>query len=34
MGSRKAVDEYIAQNGIRNFWARIDGHSVIGVKQI
>ena len=33
MGSRKAVDEYIAQNGIRIFWTRIDDHSVIGVKQ-
>lgn len=33
MGSRKAVDEYIAQNGIRIYWSRIDDHSVIGVKQ-
>jgi hypothetical protein len=33
MGSRKAVDEYIAQNGIRIFWSRIDDHSVLGVKQ-
>lgn len=33
MGSRKAVDEYIAQKGIRIFWTRIDDHSVIGVKQ-
>ena len=32
-GSRKAVDDYIAQNGIRIFWSRIDDHSVIGVKQ-
>ena len=33
MGSRKAVDDYISQNGIRIFWSRIDDHSVIGVKQ-
>ena len=33
MGSRKAVDEYIAQNNIRIFWSRIDDHSVMGVKQ-
>jgi O-methyltransferase len=33
MGSRKAVDEYIAQNGIRIFWSRIDDHSVMGLKQ-
>ena len=33
MGSRKAVDEYIAANNIRIFWSRIDDHSVMGVKQ-
>ena len=33
MGTRKAVDGYIAQNGIRIFWSRIDDHSLIGVKQ-
>lgn len=32
-GVRKAVDEYTADNGIRIFWARIDAHAVIGVKQ-
>lgn len=32
-GSRKAVDDYIRDHGIRIFWSRIDDHSVVGVKQ-
>ena len=32
-GHRKAVDDYVAEHGIRIFWARIDDHAVVGVKQ-
>jgi O-methyltransferase len=32
-GHRKAVDDYVAANGIRIFWARIDDHAVVGIKQ-
>jgi O-methyltransferase len=32
LGSRKAVDEYLAENGVRMFLARVDDHAVVGVK--
>jgi len=32
-GSRKAIDEYVAVHRIRVFWARIDEHAAIAVKQ-
>ncbi|MCZ6605049.1 MAG: class I SAM-dependent methyltransferase [Alphaproteobacteria bacterium] len=32
-GARKAVDDYTSEKGIRIFWARIDTHAVIGIKQ-
>lgn len=32
-GHRKAVDEYVEANGVRIFWARIDDHAVVGIKQ-
>ena len=31
-GSRKAVDDYVAQHRVAIFWSRIDDHAVIGVK--
>ena len=32
LGSRNAVDEYFAENGVRMFLGRIDDHAVVGVK--
>jgi len=32
-GSRKAIDEYLSTRRIRVFWARIDEHAAIAVKQ-
>ena len=32
-GSRKAIDEYLSARRIRVFWARIDEHAAIAVKQ-
>jgi len=31
-GSRKAVDDYVAEHKLPIFWVRIDDASVIGVK--
>lgn len=32
-GHRKAADQYFADHDLRIFWARIDDHAVIGVKE-
>ena len=32
-GSRKAIDDYLLAKGIKAFWARIDDHAAISVKQ-
>lgn len=32
-GSRKAIDDYTAAHGLRLFWARIDDHAAVAVKQ-
>ena len=33
VGHRKAADQYFVDNHLRIFWARIDDHAVIGVKE-